>query len=108
MATAADILKVKANLEGTDHGWADDHIGELLDALGSPSKVIQSFWSAKVNELYLLTDVSESGSSRNMTSAYTHAMEQLRRWDDIVKQEDEDAKDEAGRVHFRPITRELP
>lgn len=106
MASAGDILVVKTNLP-EDSGWSDEQIGQLIDALGTTSKVVQSFWSAKAAELYRLHDVSESGSSRNLSVGYTHAMEMLQRWDKIV--EDETKKEESvGAVRFGRISRSFP
>ncbi|AVP43115.1 hypothetical protein SEA_CHILL_19 [Mycobacterium phage Chill] len=106
MASEADVQLFKTHLSGVDGIWEDSKISDTIDALGSVSKAVRAYWSEVVNTTYLLTDVSESGSSRNATIIYRNAMEQLQRWDGIIKEED--AKQEAetvGTVRFNRISR---
>lgn len=107
MASQADIDAVKTLLDGVDEPWDESKIGTVLDAVGSVSKTMQAFWSARVNSSYQFMDVQESGSSRSLSSVYKNAMEQLKRWDDIVKDERERADNPSG-VRIHRITRDLP
>ena len=107
MASPADIEAVKTLLDGVDDPWDDTKIGTILDSAGSVAKAMQAFWSQRVNATYRLMDVSESGSSRSMSSIYKNAMEQLARWDKIVS--DERARtDQPSGVRIHRITRDMP
>ena len=105
MASDADINLVKTHLSGVDSIWEDSKISDTIDALGSASKTVRAFWTEIANGTYLLTDVSESSSSRNTSIIYRNAMEQLARWDKIIADEETQAK--AG-VRFGRITRSFP
>ena len=107
MASAADIASVQTFLEGVDDAWDEAKIGSVLDAVGSVAKTMQAFWSARVNSTYQLVDVQESGSSRSLSGVYKNAMDQLKRWDDIVKDERQ-RQDQPSGVRIHRITRDMP
>lgn len=107
MAAQGDIDRVKALLDGVDEPWDDAKIGTVLDTVGSVSKAMQAFWSAKANATYALTDVQESGSGRSLSVIYRNAMEQLARWDAVIAKEEEAVIDPSG-LRTHRITRKMP
>jgi hypothetical protein len=106
MATDQEIALFKINLGGVEGIWEEQQISKTIDATGSVSKATRAFWYEKVNESYRFMDVTESSSTRALSTIYRNAQEQLTRWDAIVaKEELVDQRDTIGRVRFGDITR---
>jgi hypothetical protein len=106
MATEQQVKLFKINLGGVEGIWEDQQISDTIDATGSVSKATRAFWYEKVNESYRFMDVTESSSSRALSTIYRNAQEQLTRWDAIVAKEDlANERETVGRVRFGDITR---
>ena len=90
MASAADIASVRVYLP-TDaevkHKWDDEKVGSIFDTFGSVSQTVGTYWADRVANTARYVDVNESGSVRSLSAVYSHAVEQLRYWDDIITKE---------------------
>jgi hypothetical protein len=90
MASEADIASVRVYLP-TDaeakHGWDDDKVGSIFDAFGGVSYTVRTYWADRVANTARYVDVNESGSVRSLSAVYSHAVEQLKYWDDVILKE---------------------
>jgi len=111
MASEADITSVKVFLP-TDaeekHGWDDEKIGTILDSFGGVPETVRTYWADRVANTARYVDVNESGSVRSLSAVYTHAVEQLKYWDDIILKENKVASNPSisfGRIsNSRAVT----
>lgn len=86
-----DLLPVGAQIGETD--WDAARVETLLDQGNSVNQLMARFWNAKAAETSMLVDISESGSSRSLSTVHENAVRMARYWDDRVKA-DEDAETE--------------
>lgn len=76
MATPADITRVRLYVAETDdtNGWTDQRLSEFIDEADSLYAAAAEVWEVKASTYAALVDVSESGSSRRMSSLHENAM----------------------------------
>lgn len=84
-----DLLPVNAKVGETP--WDQDRVIILLDQGNSVNKLMSRFWNAKAAESATMIDVSESGSSRSLSTIHENAVRMARYWDDRVKIEEDAA-----------------
>ena len=83
-----DLLPVGAKVG--DSAWGMERITVLLDQGQSVNQILARFWNSKAAETATMIDISESGSSRSLSTVHENAVRMARYWDDRVKA-DEDA-----------------
>lgn len=90
MAHQLVIDQVKANIpdDAIEDNWTDEFIGGLLDSGASISRVTLAFWRGRVAKLSGVVDVTESGSSRQLSNLFNQAKTAYDMWLDAVKLED--------------------
>ena len=88
VAQILDLLPVEAKV-GSD-SWDMEKVTALLDQGSTTNEVMSRFWHSKAAETAAMVDVSESGSSRSLSTIHENAMRMAKYWDDRVKA-DEDA-----------------
>lgn len=90
MADESVISEVKANIadDAADDGWNDALIGGMLDSGMSVTKATLAFWNSRVAKLSMVVDVSESGSSRQLSNLFNQAKSIRDMWLDASKVED--------------------
>jgi hypothetical protein len=93
MADQAVIDAVKTELpdEASDFGFDDTLIGSLLDSGLSKNKTILAAWRGIAAKTAMFTDVSESGSQRNLSVLNQNAREMVTYWQAQVDREDAQA-----------------
>ena len=72
-------------------GWDDAKIQQVIDDAGSVSKAVLAFWRWRAGQTVNMIDVSESGSSRSLSTIHKHAMDMVKYWTDEVKREQDRA-----------------
>jgi hypothetical protein len=77
MATPTDIARVREYIAEADdsNGWTDPRIGMYIDENTGLYAAAADIWGVKASAYAALVDVSESGSSRRMSSLHTNAKE---------------------------------
>ena len=82
MAVQSDIDSVKLQLPdiATEFGYTDEIIGALLDSGSTQNQAILAGWNSVAAKSATFTDVSESGSSRNMSAINANARAQVTYW----------------------------
>lgn len=93
VAEVIDLLPIGARIGETP--WDSDKVSALLDGGNSINKIMSRYWHARAAESATMVDVSESGSSRSLSSVHENAVRMARYWDDKVKA-DKDEADEAA------------
>lgn len=90
MADDADIASVKLQIpdDAESFGLDDSMIGTLLDSGLSVVHSTLASWRAIAGKAATLTDISESGSSRNMSVIATAARAQVTYWQAMADRED--------------------
>lgn len=83
-----DLLPTDAKIG--ESPWDTERVTTLLDQGNSVNQLLSRFWNAKAAETASYIDVSESGSSRSLSTVHENAVRMARYWDDRVKA-DEDA-----------------
>lgn len=86
-----DLLPADAKVR--DALWDGDKIADLLDQGLTVNGTMSRFWHAKAAETASMVDVSESGSSRSLSSIHENAVRMARYWDDRMKAEEDAAKE---------------
>lgn len=86
-ATAISAVKVQLPDEAVGLGVDDAYIGSLLDAGKRQSEVILEAYRGIAAKTMMLTDVSESGSTRNMSILNSNARQMVTYWQAIVDKE---------------------
>jgi hypothetical protein len=91
MAVQASIDAVKVQLpdEAAGLGIDDDAIGAMLDTPLTITHTILAAYRAIAAKTMMLTDVSESGSTRNMSILNTNARAMITYWQGIADKEDQ-------------------
>jgi hypothetical protein len=91
MAQQADIDSVKVQLPDadilTEFGLDDITLGAILDSGASISQTILAGWRSIAAKTATMTDVSESGSSRNLSTLNANAREMCTLWQTQVDKE---------------------
>lgn len=107
MAEQDVIDQVKANIsdDASDDGWDDNFIGAQLDAGASVTKVTLAFWGARVGKLADVVDVTENGSSRQLSNLFNQAKVLYDLWLDKSKLEDNPIPVTRSRIAFHKMTR---
>lgn len=106
MADAAAIAEVRANIpDDAGDDWNDTAIGLLLDSGLSVTKVTLSFWAGRVAKYSTLVDVSESGSSRQLSNKFNQAKTVYDMWLDRSKLEDNPPVVTRSRIAFHTLKR---
>lgn len=107
MADEADIALVKQNIPGdaTEDGWDETHIGTLLDSGLSVTKTTLAFWAGRVAKYSTLVDVSESGSSRQLSRLFDQAKQTYDMWAERSKVEDNPPPPTRSQVRFHKLKR---
>lgn len=104
-----DLQTVKDSLppEAASAGWDDAKIADLLAAGVSPSRTVLGWWRQRAAQLVNMVDVSESGSSRSLSSTYKQTKEMLDYWEARVKDEETFTPDEEAprTIAFRSARR---
>jgi hypothetical protein len=90
MASDADVASVALQLPDnrTDFGFDDSMIETLLDSGLSVTHSILAAWRAIAGKASTMTDINESGSSRNMSIIATNARAQVTYWQTMADRED--------------------
>lgn len=107
MADEAAVNAVLAQLpdEADIFGIDDSYISILIDSGLSETKVILSCWRAIAAKSSTVTDVQESGSSRDLSSIFQNARQMIDVWqaraDDEEKASNEDS---SGKARARVYT----
>lgn len=75
MATSDEIQDVKDMLgpDAAAEGWDDARIDSELDAGRRPNLIARDFWENRMAKTSTLANVSESGSSRQLSQLFTNA-----------------------------------
>jgi hypothetical protein len=103
MATPDEILALRRMTAlGADTTVYDDVVlNDMIDELGI-NAAAAAVWSEKASALSTLVDVSESGSSRNMSQAYKGALAMAQHY----AGQDSTPEDNSLAATTRPIVRE--
>ena len=83
-----DAVKVQLPDEAADLGFTDAIISALLDSGTTQTKAILAGWRMVAAKTATYTDVSESGSSRNMSALNVNAREMISIWQAQSDKED--------------------
>lgn len=88
----ADATLVQQTIEilGPDasaNGWDDVRVGKDLDNGLTQNAIALAWWRARMAQTANLMDTSESGSSRSMSQAWTHAQAMVTYYTAQVQQE---------------------
>lgn len=107
MATDSDIAAVKANLpdDADSDGWDDTLIGTMLDTGLSVVKTTLAFWNNRVAKLSTVVDVSESGSSRQLSNLFTQAKQVRDMWLEQSTLEDNPIPTTRSQIVFHKLKR---
>ena len=107
MADQSVIDQVKANIpsDAAEDDWTDEFIGGLLDSGASISRVTLSFWQSRVAKLSTVVDVSESGSSRQLSNLFNQAKIAYDMWLEAVKLEDRPPLPQRPSIAFHKLKR---
>ena len=106
MADQLSIDQVKNNLpDDPGEGWSDTAIDALLDSGLSVTKVTLAFWTGRVAKYSTLVDVSESGSSRQLSTLFRQAKEAYDMWLEKSKLEDNPTPTTRFRIGFHKLKR---
>lgn len=106
MADADQIAQVAELLpaEATTEGWTDEKIGVILDAGNTVNKAILRYWQSKAARTAHLVSISESGSSRDLSTIHSNATRMVSYWADKVSAEElpdlEAARRGRARIHI--------
>ena len=107
MAAQELIDQVKANLpeDASADNWDDTFIGSMLDSGLSVTKVTLAFWSSRVGKLSTVVDVTESGSSRQLSNLFNQAKQMYEIWLAKSNLEDNPVPTGRSRIRFHKMTR---
>lgn len=86
--TAIDAVTVQLPDIAESIGIDDTFVGTLLDAPLSQVKTLLACWRVIAGKTSTMTDVSESGSSRNMSVINTNARQQVTYYQMLADRED--------------------
>lgn len=90
----ATLDEVKEKMPSGLDDWDDEYIKGLIESGQSAARILNRAWLAKASKTAEIVDVSESGSSRSMSSIYRNAMEMAEYWG--IKAEKDEEKTASG------------
>ena len=93
MAEPAQIAEVQ-DLLPEDSDWDEAKISLYLDGGNTVPQVLLTFWRSRASKFSTMLDVSESGSSRSLSSLYHNAKAMMDYWEDQIATAKQDAKDD--------------
>lgn len=110
MATPEDVALVKSQIleESDTYGFDDAAISAMLDAGLSTSSTILAVWSGIAGKTSTMVDVTESGSSRSLSTIHNNALAMAEWWKAKVALEAVQAdpiKPKTSRIAFHTATR---
>lgn len=112
MATEEQVASVQRLLPSDDNQttlgveWDEDVVGQVFDLEGTVSKTVRAYWNAVLANTAMYMDISESGSSRQLSQPWRNAWEMVQRWDKIVADElAEERRSVTGSVTFGKFKR---
>jgi hypothetical protein len=75
MAEADEVLLLREYILEPDdaNGWTDERLGGYIDRAGSVKGAAAEVWDVKAAEVSDLVNVSENGSSRNLSDLFKNA-----------------------------------
>ena len=94
VSQVADLLPVGAKV-GSE-AWDRVKIDSLLDEGNTVNQLMSRYWHAQAAATATMVDVSESGSSRSLSSIHENAVRMAQFWDEKVRAEEEDAAQAAN------------
>ncbi|AVO26074.1 hypothetical protein SEA_THUMB_17 [Mycobacterium phage Thumb] len=100
VAAVLNQLPDEADVFGVDA----DYVGILLDSGLTETKVILSAWRAIAAKSSTMTNVSESGSSRDLSSIFDNARQMIDVWQARADAEDKDLITDNGKARARVHT----
>ena len=74
-------------------GWSDSRIQILIDEGNSKAKILSQAWNIQATKTSTLVDVSESGSTRSISTIHKNAVEMAKYWADQAAKEDDNSAD---------------
>lgn len=104
MAQAADIQFVRDNLPTSTTVqaiWTDAKIGGMIDGGLLRERVLMSYWSQKAADTAELITISESGSTRELSTIHNNAVTQTQMWENRALQVE---AQENANASFRPAS----
>lgn len=100
MANADDVAQVMELLPA-DSGWDEAKVTTMLDAGNTVNKVLRRYWNKASSDSAKLVSISESGSSRDLSTIHRNAVAMAAYWDEKVKAEEAVATEAAKRGRAR-------
>ena len=91
---------VKENLPAGLDDWTDEYISGLIASGITKNRILNRAWLAKASSASEMVDISESGSSRNISSIYKNAMDMAEYWGRLADKE-EDNGSAGGKARSR-------
>lgn len=90
-----------------DEAWSRERVAAALDSGKSVAGTMAQYWDIRAAQTYMLVNISESGSSRSLSTIHDNAVKMAKYWRDRDK--DNEAEEVVGevrnRVRFHKITR---
>lgn len=106
MATTEQIAQLKALLGPAGFGVNDTDLGVLIDsANGDLNKVAADRWGTYASSTANLVNVSESGSSRNMSEVHKNALNMAAYFRKLSESANPTPEPVSDRPRTRPIVR---
>lgn len=102
---AIDAVKVNLPADAGEDGFDDVFIGSLLDGGISNTKITLSFWAARVGKLSTVVDVTENGSSRQLSNLFNQAKTAYDLWFERNRLEDNPPPVTRSNIRFHTATR---
>lgn len=102
MATPQEIQEVRSNLPSTavSEGWTDQRIGDDIDAGFATEEIVRGYWTQQVAESAKYVNITESGSSRDLSAIHRQATDMMKYWDQRIKERDTGPMRSTARVHI--------
>lgn len=85
----ATLSEVKESLPIGLSDWDDDKIEGMISEGLSIARILNRAWLAKASQTSEMVDISESGSSRSMSSIHQNALRMAEYWGSIADKEDD-------------------
>lgn len=108
MAEQLQVDEVRNNLpkEAEAEGWDDVKISAMLDGGMSVTRIVANWWRYRATQTANFVDVSESGSSRSLSTIHKNAVELRDYWDKkLADEENPPIVETVGRIAFHRIKR---
>jgi len=85
----AVIDDIKEKMPSGLDSWTDEYILDLIGQNLTPNRILNRAWLAKASAASEMVDISESGSSRNMSTIYRNALEMAQYYGTLADKEDD-------------------